>query len=129
MIKDGTNKAAIPKKSLWGKVIDANRIAELDIRNGLVKGEIGREKGDQDIASGPVLDIFRQINSCFGLAAIRCAPSSRITLSPKTLTSIAPRALSTNLVRISLMGLDLALTSMAHIPKIIGGLAFSVTAA
>lgn len=51
----------------------------------------------------------------------RRRPSSRMTLSPKTLTSIAFLVLCTSLVRISLIGFDLAFTSIAHIPRIIGG--------
>src|SRR5271154_1647362 len=51
-----------------------------------------------------------------------------MTLSPKTLTSIAPLDICTNLVKISRMGLDLALTSIAHIPKITGGLLSKVVA-
>lgn len=43
--------------------------------------------------------------------------SSRITLSPKTLTSMAPLDLSTRRVRISLIALLLALMSMAQTPR------------
>ena len=55
-------------------------------------------------------------------------PSSRMTLSPKTLTSMAPLDRSTNRVRISRIALDRALTSMAHIPSTIGCRERSVTA-
>lgn len=48
-------------------------------------------------------------------------PSSRMTLSPKTLTSIAPRDHSTRRVRISRIGFERALMSMAHIPRVTGG--------
>ena len=46
-------------------------------------------------------------------------PSSIMTLSPKTLTSIAPLARSTILVRTSLIALLRALISMAQTPKTI----------
>ena len=46
-------------------------------------------------------------------------PSSIMTLSPKTLTSIAPFARSTNLVRTSLIALLRALISMAQTPNMI----------
>lgn len=49
-----------------------------------------------------------------------------MTLSPNTLTSIAGLARSTRRVRISRIALDRALTSIAHIPRIIGGLDGSV---
>ena len=55
-------------------------------------------------------------------------PSSRMTLSPKTLTSMAPLERSTNRVRISRIAFDRALTSMAHIPRMMGGRAWSVVA-
>lgn len=48
------------------------------------------------------------------------APSSRITLSPKTLTSMVPLDLSTMRIRISLMARDLALMSIAQTPKTTG---------
>ena len=46
-------------------------------------------------------------------------------MSPKTLTSIAPRDLSTNLVRISRIAFERAFTSIAHIPSTTGGLRLS----
>ena len=49
------------------------------------------------------------------------SPSSRMTLSPKTLTSTVPLALSTRRVRISLIAFERALTSIAHIPRTIVG--------
>lgn len=48
-----------------------------------------------------------------------------MTLSPKTLTSITPRARSTSRVKISLIAFDRALTSIAQIPSITGGFPFS----
>jgi len=48
-----------------------------------------------------------------------------MTLSPNTFNSIDPLALSTSLVRISLIALDLAFTSIAQIPSTTGGLGFS----
>lgn len=47
-------------------------------------------------------------------------PSSNITLSPKILTSTAPRVLSTMRVKISRIDFDRAFTSMAQTPKTIG---------
>lgn len=44
-------------------------------------------------------------------------PSSKITLSPNTLTSMAPLARSTNLVKISRIALLRALISMAQTPS------------
>ena len=44
-------------------------------------------------------------------------PSSNMTLSPKTLTSIAPLVRSTNLVSTSLIALLRALISMAQTPN------------
>lgn len=49
-----------------------------------------------------------------------------MTLSPKTLTSIAPLARSTSRVRISRMAFERAFTSIAHTPRMIGGLTGSV---
>jgi len=49
-----------------------------------------------------------------------------ITLSPNILMSTAPFIRSTSLVRISLIGFDLALTSMAHTPSRSGRLPNSV---
>lgn len=49
-----------------------------------------------------------------------------MTLSPKTLTSMAPRALSTSRVTISRIALDLALTSIAQIPRTTGAFGVSV---
>ena len=51
-----------------------------------------------------------------------------MTLSPNTLTSIEPLALSTNLVRISRMAFDLALTSIAHTPSTTGSFVLSSVA-
>ena len=53
------------------------------------------------------------------------SPSSRMTLSPKTLTSTVPLDLSTRRVRISLIAFERALTSIAHIPRIIVGFGVS----
>ncbi len=47
-------------------------------------------------------------------------PSSNMTLSPKTLTSMEPRARSTSRIRISRIAFDLAFTSIAHTPKTTG---------
>lgn len=47
-------------------------------------------------------------------------PSSRITLSPKTFTWMAPWALSTSRVSISRIAFDLALMSIAQIPRMTG---------
>lgn len=49
-----------------------------------------------------------------------------MTLSPNTLISTAPFIRSTTLVRISLIGFDLALTSIAHTPSSMGRLPTSV---
>ena len=49
-----------------------------------------------------------------------------MTLSPNTLISTAPFIRSTTLVRISLIGFDLALTSIAHTPNRSGRLPKSV---
>jgi hypothetical protein len=49
-----------------------------------------------------------------------------MTLSPKTLTSIAPLALSTRRVRISLIAFERAFMSIAHIPRTIVGFGVSL---
>ena len=43
-----------------------------------------------------------------------------MTLSPKIFTSITPRILSAMRVKISRIGFERALTSIAHIPRTIG---------
>jgi hypothetical protein len=48
-------------------------------------------------------------------------PSSRMTLSPNTFSTMAPFERSTILVRISLIARDRALTSIAQMPSITGG--------
>ena len=53
------------------------------------------------------------------------SPSSRMTLSPKTLISMDPLALSTSRVRISLIAFERALMSIAHIPRTIVGFGIS----
>ena len=50
----------------------------------------------------------------------RYSPSSRITTSPKILTSTPPFSISTNRVIISLIALLLALTSIAQMPSTTG---------
>jgi len=50
-----------------------------------------------------------------------------MTLSPNTSTCMAPRARSTRRVRISRIAFDLALMSMAQMPRITGGLIGSLT--
>ena len=51
-----------------------------------------------------------------------------MTLSPNTFTSIAPFDRSTSRVKISRIAFERALMSMAHMPRMIGGLAWSVIA-
>ncbi len=55
-----------------------------------------------------------------GRVVVADLPSSRITISPNSLTSTPPFSISTNLVKISLMALLLALTSIAQTPSTTG---------
>lgn len=120
MVQDGTDEATVPEESLRGKIVYAKGIAEFDVGDGLVEGKVGGEEGDEDIASGPIFDV------CGGVSAKRGRGrkgvlSSRMTLSPKTFTSIAPRDQATRRVRISRIGFERALMSMAQMPRTRGG--------
>lgn len=131
VIKDRTNKAAIPKQCLRRQLVDAEWMPQLHIGDGLVQREIGRKEGNKNVASWPVLNLY---NICALVAACGVSyfqyphpPSSSMTFSPNTLTLITPPARSTRRVKISRMAFDRALTSMAHIPRVIGGRASAVT--
>jgi hypothetical protein len=57
VVEDGADEAAIPEEGLGREIIYAEGHAELDIGDGLVKGEISGKEGNEDIASGPILDV------------------------------------------------------------------------
>ena len=122
MVQNLSDQAAIPEKSLGHKVIYTEGLAKFNVGYCFVQGEVSRKEGDEDIASWPVFDICRwEVRKKRAYQGDLGSPSSRITLSPKTLTSTVPLDLSTRRVRISLIAFERALTSIAHIPRTIVG--------
>lgn len=86
-------------------------------RTSFVDGETVRVERDEKIANGPVLDVCdsQRVNiSVVGRRGRGSAPSSRMTLSPKTVISNLPVARSRE--RMLRMGRERALRSMAATP-------------
>ena len=124
MIQHPSHKSSIPQECLRDQVIYAIDVPKLRVSYGFVQRKVRREKGNEDVAEWPVFHIcivwqteLAFFSSRIGDNLGNHLPSSRITLSPNILISTAPFIRSTSLVRISLIGFDLALTSIAHTPN------------
>lgn len=57
MVEHGADETTVPEEGLGGEIVDAERIAELDIGDGLVERKISGKEGDENIASRPVLNV------------------------------------------------------------------------
>lgn len=57
MVQDGTDETTVPEECLGGKVVDAIGFAKLDVRDGLVEGEIGGKEGDENVGTWPIFDV------------------------------------------------------------------------
>ena len=58
MVQDGADETAVPEEGLGREVVYAKGATELDVRDGLVKGKVGREEGDENVATWPVFDVW-----------------------------------------------------------------------
>jgi hypothetical protein len=107
------SKSSVLQERPWYRVVDAVDIPELRVSDSLVQRKARREERDENVAQRPVL----HIHSAHGVSVFaenrggheKHLPSSKITLLPDILISTAPIMRSTGLVRISLIGFDLAL--------------------
>lgn len=57
MVEDGADETTVPEECLRGEIVYAKGPVELDVRDGLVEGEVGGKEGDEDVAARPVFDI------------------------------------------------------------------------
>lgn len=56
--EDLQTDAAVPKNCLHGQVVDTEGFAQFGVCYSLVQREAIREEGDEEVADGPVLNIF-----------------------------------------------------------------------
>jgi len=59
MVQDGADETTVPEEGLEGEVVYAKGAAELDVRDGLVERKVRRKKGDENVATRPIFDIWR----------------------------------------------------------------------
>jgi hypothetical protein len=125
VVKHGTYQTAVPKNRLGRKVIDAERTSKFDVCIRFIEWEVGGKKGYKHIGPGPIFDILVKSKINPRNKEQSTVPSSKMTLSPKMFTSIAPLDNSTIRVKTSRIGFDLALISIAHTPSTNVGLLYS----
>ena len=57
MVEYDADETTVPEKSLGGEIVDAEGVAELDIGDGLVEGEIGGKEGDENAKGAEDRDV------------------------------------------------------------------------